>query len=231
MSDLEDVLDFCPGCFATNEDGSWGHTCDDHYCYNCGAQGTVKLPRWAVRSIREQASWVGKRYYPHDEDREAAEEIAALREIAPPAAPEAPQPVEPVAWKIESPPDEGCVEWVHTDFTMDPETAAIYERRGCRARAVYLLPPAHQPGADAELVERLREALERIVRWSEAYPVDIFPEPDLKTARVLLEAGGITLDAVSASAMRHVVSGVGQIARAALEASGADHHDAGTGET
>ena len=63
--------------------------------------------------------------------------------------------------------------------------------------------------------ERMQEALEQIVRWSEAYPLDIFPEPDLKKARELLEAGGITLDAVSAHCMRHVIDAVGNIAREA----------------
>jgi hypothetical protein len=56
----------------------------------------------------------------------------------------------------------------------------------------------------------------RIVQWSEAYPIDIFPEPDLKRARELLAAGGITLDSVSAGMARHVVEGIGKIAREAL---------------
>lgn len=83
MSERAEVLDFCPGCFATNEGGSWGHGCDEHYCYNCGFGGTVKLPRWAVDSIREQASWVGKRYYPHEEDTQTREELTALRSLSP----------------------------------------------------------------------------------------------------------------------------------------------------
>lgn len=68
-----------------------------------------------------------------------------------------------------------------------------------------------------EHVERLETALHRIAQWSEAYPLAVFPEPDLKKARALLEAGGITLDSVSAHCMRHVVCSVGQIAKAALE--------------
>jgi hypothetical protein len=64
--------------------------------------------------------------------------------------------------------------------------------------------------------DALEQALYRIVQWSEAYPLDVFPEPDLKRARELLAAGGITLDAVSAHCMRHVVEGVGRIAREAL---------------
>ena len=66
-------------------------------------------------------------------------------------------------------------------------------------------------------IERLTAALEEIERWSRAYPIKVFPEPDLVLAARLLEAGGVTLDAVSASAMRHVVTEVGEIARCALE--------------
>jgi len=65
--------------------------------------------------------------------------------------------------------------------------------------------------------EQMEEALQRIEQWSRAYPLTVFPEPDLKRARELLEAGGMTLDAISAHAMRHVVEGVGEIARRALE--------------
>ena len=60
------------------------------------------------------------------------------------------------------------------------------------------------------------EALHKIESWSRAYPLDIFPEPDWKRAAELLKAGGITMDAVSAHCMRHVVEGVGKIASAAL---------------
>lgn len=63
------------------------------------------------------------------------------------------------------------------------------------------------------------EALKRIVQWADAYPLDVFPEPDsayyLKASEVLA-ANGMTLDRLSAAAMRHVVEGVGKIAREAL---------------
>lgn len=64
--------------------------------------------------------------------------------------------------------------------------------------------------------ERYREALERIVQWADAYPLKVFAEPDFKRAHELLQAGGMTLDAISASNMRHVIKGAGDIARAAL---------------
>ena len=69
-------------------------------------------------------------------------------------------------------------------------------------------------------IDRMQEALWQIDQWSRAYPLSVFPEPDFKKAAELLKAGGITLDAISASIMRHVVEGVGKIARAALEQSG-----------
>ena len=69
-------------------------------------------------------------------------------------------------------------------------------------------------------MERLREALEKINDWANAYPLDLFPEPDFKNVRKLLAAGGIPIDVVSASNMRHVVEGVGKIAREALEGEG-----------
>ena len=62
----------------------------------------------------------------------------------------------------------------------------------------------------------LVDDLQKIVAWSEAYPLSVFPEPDFKKAAELLQAGGMTLDAISASNMRHVVEGVGRIAREAL---------------
>jgi hypothetical protein len=68
----------------------------------------------------------------------------------------------------------------------------------------------------ADRADDYEDALEEIRSWSEAYPLTVFPEPDLKKARALLEAGGMTLDSISAHCMRHVVEGVGEIAKTAL---------------
>jgi hypothetical protein len=64
--------------------------------------------------------------------------------------------------------------------------------------------------------ELLEAALEKVLTWSKAYPLDVFPEPDMKFARQLLEAGGLTIDAVSASNMRHVLTRIKAIISAAL---------------
>jgi len=79
--DHKEVLGFCPQCFASTEGGSWGTGVIDDHCYNCGAGGAIRIPRWAVDSIRAQASWVGRRYYPGPEDSENAVELKNLRSL------------------------------------------------------------------------------------------------------------------------------------------------------
>ena len=64
---------------------------------------------------------------------------------------------------------------------------------------------------------RLREAIEKIQQWQQAYPLDIFPEPDLKKAHKVLKVAGMTLDAISASNTRHVINGVRDIVERALK--------------
>ena len=58
--------------------------------------------------------------------------------------------------------------------------------------------------------------LAEIIAWAKAYPVAVFPEPDLKRAAEVLKNAGLSLDAVSASCMRHVLTGVAEIADRAL---------------
>lgn len=65
--------------------------------------------------------------------------------------------------------------------------------------------------------ERLRDALGNLQTWSKAYPLTVFPKPDLKKAQEALKAVGMTLDAISADAMRHVLSGVEDIVKQALQ--------------
>lgn len=81
MNSLWYTLWFCPCCFASSENGSWNHTAYEGGCSNCGAGPSIQLPPWAIDSIRQQASWVGKRYYPHAEDQEHSREVRALRSI------------------------------------------------------------------------------------------------------------------------------------------------------
>lgn len=83
-------------------------------------------------------------------------------------------------------------------------------------------PVAFRSGRDAWLalqkkddpdakIEALEDALTRIEQWTLAYPLSVFPEPDWKKARTVLEEHGMTLDSISAGAMRRVVEGIAEI--------------------
>jgi hypothetical protein len=70
-----------------------------------------------------------------------------------------------------------------------------------------------------ERTERMEAALQRILQWSQAYPIENFPKPDKAywaKAREVLAAHGMTLDRISADNMRHVITQVGKIAEEAL---------------
>jgi hypothetical protein len=59
---------------------------------------------------------------------------------------------------------------------------------------------------------KYKESMDKIIQWSKAYPLSVFPEPDFKKAAQILKDSGMTLDAISASNMRHVLKGVIEIA-------------------
>ena len=63
--------------------------------------------------------------------------------------------------------------------------------------------------------ERLNDTLDKLVQWSDAYPIAVFPEPDFLKAQKVLSENGMTLDAISASNMRRVIIGVREIIDAA----------------
>jgi len=66
-------------------------------------------------------------------------------------------------------------------------------------------------------IKKLEAALVRIDNWAKAYPLIAFPKPDLKEAAKVLKAAGMTLDAISADNMRHVLNGVKDIVEQALK--------------
>ena len=74
---------------------------------------------------------------------------------------------------------------------------------------------------DAE-IERLTDLFYRLRTWQQAYPLEVFPKPDLKKAHNVLRAAGMTLDAISADAMRHVLDGIRDIVEQALKPDGLD---------
>lgn len=56
-----------------------------------------------------------------------------------------------------------------------------------------------------ELSAKLRGLLDELRQWQRAYPLDMFPEPDLEMAAEILADHGMALGSISASSMRHVV--------------------------
>ena len=75
---------------------------------------------------------------------------------------------------------------------------------------------APKDGSAEQRVAALEAALTQVKQWSEAYPLTVFPEPDFARAHEVLQAAGMTLDAISASNMRHVITQVQAIVDAAL---------------
>lgn len=74
--------------------------------------------------------------------------------------------------------------------------------------------PAIQREA-ADEIERLREALARVMQWAEAYPEDIFPPVDLDFVRAKLGDDEM-FSRMHAQWGRRLCKGIGGIARAAL---------------
>ena len=66
-------------------------------------------------------------------------------------------------------------------------------------------------------IKELKAALLKIDSWAKAYPLKVFPEPDFKKANKVLKAAGLSLNAISASNMRHVINGVNNILEQALK--------------
>lgn len=60
-------------------------------------------------------------------------------------------------------------------------------------------------------LEELQDKMNQIKTWINAYPLEMFPEPDLEKAAKVLKESGMTLDSISASNMRYVLNGIKNI--------------------
>ena len=65
--------------------------------------------------------------------------------------------------------------------------------------------------------DRLRNLFRRLGIWQRAYPLDVFPKPDLKKAHEVLKANDMTLDAIRADTMRDMLGGIEGIVERALK--------------
>ena len=84
----------------------------------------------------------------------------------------------------------------------------------------YIAAAEHDIEKLEDRVDDLERALEQILQWAIAYPLEVFPEledEDWKRARDGLCKVGLTLDRVSASNMRHVITQVQGICETALD--------------
>jgi len=117
------------------------------------------------------------------------------------------------------------------DYSFEGEVMRVFRKRSGARRILVenddglLLVMSHKQNIevikraereDEYRLEDYEDALYRLASWAEAYPLDIFPEPDFRKAAKLLEAGGMTLDAISASNMRRVVKGIERIVKEAI---------------
>ena len=65
------------------------------------------------------------------------------------------------------------------------------------------------------------DVLERLQQWADAYPVEVFPEPlrqEWQQANEVLAQAGLSMTRMSASNMRHVISGVRKMVDEGLKA-------------
>ena len=92
----------------------------------------------------------------------------------------------------------------------------LRDLRDCNPPNPFIAPMAAELLALRARLMDLEAALEDFVKWSEAYPTSIFIEPDYAKAHALLQAGGMTLDALSAATLRLATQEMGKRARAAL---------------
>jgi len=82
-------------------------------------------------------------------------------------------------------------------------------REAATEEQLKLRPKEYLKAADE--IDQLRDKHHIIYQWCNTYPLDIFPEPDFVAVQEALAEHGITLDSVSASNMRHVLSCIRKI--------------------
>lgn len=118
-----------------------------------------------------------------------------------------------------------CMSYRHDFGLLPPEQqtammleAAEWERA---FRKEFALSQSTEQG------ERLNDALEefdhRLSSWAKAYPLSVFPKPDLIRVNEVLKAAGLSLDSVSAECMRHVATKLDELfqpVRAAMSPHG-----------
>ena len=117
--------------------------------------------------------------------------------------------IEPVAWiaennEVDENEDQTCpviVDWYEDGIEHLAPGTPLY---------------ATDPNTLREMIERLVDALEHITSNAEAWPEDMFPEPDWKRAAQVLKDNGMLLDNISGGVLRLVVGNMAKKAREPL---------------
>jgi len=109
--------------------------------------------------------------------------------------------------------------WYEVGSGITPIGDADAEQHARRVAAAAWEEALKTQCAEVERLENKLDQIEiithRLVSWCTAYPSEIFIEitpPDWKRANDVLETAGISMTAMNASNMRHVINGVRGIA-------------------
>ena len=70
--------------------------------------------------------------------------------------------------------------------------------------------------AQNERIFELEDVLRQIYNWTQAYPIQLFSEPDMEKANELLRSGGIWMDQVAGHILRHTLDDIAEIAKSVL---------------
>ena len=116
---------------------------------------------------------------------------------------------------FDGPPSHESGRFVEVELNGASVSFGEWQENGDYWELVLPDPYAERAALEARL-SKMEEALGQIVEWSKAYPIDVFPEPDFEKVAKVLKDNGMTLDAVSASNMRHVITEVAGMVREAL---------------
>ena len=60
-------------------------------------------------------------------------------------------------------------------------------------------------------IERLQHTLDHVASWANAYPEDVFPEPDWEHVAAVLAEAGVGMDSLSGALLRRVTTGIREI--------------------
>lgn len=84
---------------------------------------------------------------------------------------------------------------------------------------IVLEPDRHEQLDIQQQLDDQRHALKRISDWAtEAYPPESFPDQDLERANEVLAAAGISISAMHGQWARHLIGGIGRIAKDVIRA-------------